>query len=252
MNEQTATLGDNLAPDDDFDDLRQRVEDLTATANRWLTERPEITDEEMAGKASDFMEQVNKSLRKVEAERKEKKQPHIDAGKAVDGRYNPLKAPLQKIKDLLEPRIRAWLKAKEERIAEEKRQAEEEALKAMQEAEDAKKAAEAAEGDVIGNAVAAEEAEAKADEALKEVSRVAQPARAKGDYGQRATGLRTVYRARVTDALAVLTHCYRRGNVADVDAIVELAERLASAHMRATKGTAEIPGAEPVTERKAV
>lgn len=248
MDTQTPTAGDNLPPAEDFDDLKQRSEDLAATANRWLTERGDITDEDMAGACSDFIEQVNGALKKIEAERKTVKQPHLDKAKAVDARYNPLKAPLEAVKKLLEPRLRAWLQKKEAARQAELRRQQEEAAAAERAAQEAQRKAELSakhgKGDVVGNAVAAEEAAKKAGEAQRQAKATAQDrARTKGDFGKRATALRVTHKAEVADPIKVLTWFYGHGTGEENRAIFELAERLASARMRATKGAAEIPGA---------
>lgn len=260
MNEQTTEApvgpGDNRPPVDDFEDLRQRVEDLALTANRWLSERKEITDEDMAGKLADYKEQVSSCMKNVEAERKAKKQPHIDAGKAVDLRYNPLKTPLQKILDLIEPLQRGWLRKVREAQEAEARRQREEAEKAEREAQEAAARAaqveEKGEGAIVHATVAAEEAAARADQAHAAAAKAeaARP-RAKGDYGKRAVGLHVTHTAVVTDPLAVLRFFWGTGDPAKRHEIQTLAEKMANAAMRATKGKAEIPGAEHQEVEKA-
>ena len=127
----------NLAPASqavDFAALERRVTALVETADRWATERPVLLDAEMAGRCSDYIDQVNGELKVVEMERRIQKRPLEDAAKAVDLRFRPLAALLEKIKAMLGPRQTAWLQAEQQRLAAERQAAEQQARQAAQEA----------------------------------------------------------------------------------------------------------------------
>lgn len=255
MNDAAATIGHNRPPEkipfdetpeglaylmtqegQDWRARKMRVDELAEVGNRWVKERPEITDADMAGKLEGFLEQARKELKAVDDDRRKYKKPHEDAAKLVDARFNPLATVLDTIAKLLKPRRAAWLLKEEKRLAEELRAAEEAAIKAMQEEEAARQAALSGEGDVIANTIAAEEARQKADEAL--AATVAAPTRAKvkSDYGTRAASLPARWVARVTDVDAAFAH-YKSN-----PAVMETLTRLASADARS--GARQIPGCQ--------
>jgi hypothetical protein len=255
MNDAAATIGHNRPPETiPFDETPEglaylmtqegqdwrarkiRVDELAAIGNRWVKERPEITDADMAGKLEGFLEQARKEFNAVDADRKKYKKPHDDAAKLVDSRFNPLATVLDTIAKLLKPRRAAWLLKEEKRLADERRAAEEAAIKAMLEEEAARQAALSGEGDVIANTIAADEARRKADEAL--AATVAAPTRAtvKSDYGARAASLPARWVARVTDLDKAFAH-YRAN-----PKVLEVLTLLASAEARG--GSRAIPGCE--------
>jgi len=234
--------GDNLPPA--FEVLDDRAKALVAAANRWLTERKEITDEDTAGKCSDFIEQVNGHAKATETQRKTEKEPHVAAGKAVDAAYKPILERLAMIKAKLQPLLTAFLQAKARRQDEERRRLEAEAEAKRLEAERLAQEAEAGEGDVIGTAVAAEQAQAEAAEIAKAAEQAAGPARTKGDYGTRATGLRTRRWAVIADLDKALAYYRDRPDIADT------VLKLANADIRG--GRKAIPGIRIHSEQKAV
>lgn len=206
----TPGLGHNNPPSEfqaAFDTVKGRVEKIAEVGNRWLTERPEITDADMAGKCTDFIAQVNAALKDVEAARRAEKKPHEDAAKAVDARFRPLGDLLGKIKEMLQPRLTAWLRKEQDRIAAEKAEAERKAREAQQEAErkarEAEEAAQKPGADALGAAIAAEEAKKRAAEEAKSAATPIR-AQAKGDYGTRAASLRTYYSAQIVDVMKAL------------------------------------------------
>lgn len=190
-----------------FETVKARIGKIAEVGNKWVTERPEITDAEMAGKCTDFMAQVNAALKDAEAARRAEKKPHEDAAKAVDVKFRALGATLEKIKELLQPRLTTWLRKEQDRIAAERRQAEDAARKAREEAEAAQRLAEDAAkkpgADVIGAAVAAEDAKKRAEEAAK-LGATPMRAQAKGDFSSRAASLRTYHSAKIVDVMKAL------------------------------------------------
>lgn len=226
--ETTAGIGHNLPP---FETIKQRTDALIDTANRWITERGEIADEDMAGKANDFLTQLRAEFKAADKERKAEKQPHLDAGKAVDAKYKPVTERLEKAANAIKKMLTPWLQKKQREEEEAQRSAQEEA-RAKAEAE-AKRAEELAkEGNAIDAEIAAEEAE----QAVKAADKIAEaPVRAgvKGELGRTAS-LRTTYYGEIADFDKCLDHY--KGHVA----IRETLEKLVNADIRA--GTHTIPG----------
>ena len=225
----------NLAPASqavDFAALERRVTALVETADRWATERPVLLDAEMAGRCSDYIDQVNGELKVVEMERRIQKRPLEDAAKAVDLRFRPLAALLEKIKAMLGPRQTAWLQAEQQRLAAERQAAEQQARQAAQEA--ARLASEAEAAGTITAAVQADQAAAQAQEAAKAAAAIPERAAAKGDYGLKAKALRTTWHARIVDA-NVVPRVYWYDPV-----VIEALGRVLNAAVRA--GERAIPG----------
>ena len=247
IDNEPAGVGDNIPPepiDEEFDALQTRTDDLVVAANAWLNDVPAILNDEQAGRCSDFTTQITKHTAAVEKERKEKKDPHKLAGEAVDKRFNPLKQQMKIVKDLLRPIMTAWLQKKEDERQERERAAEAEAERLRKEAEDAVKKAEEAKGDVVGNTVAAEQAQGRAEEAQTQAKTVARSTVAiKSDYAEKRRGLRTTKRAEIRDFDRALRH-YR-----DHPEVAALIVKLASADARA--GKKRIPGCKVIEERKA-
>lgn len=232
---------------DEYQIISDRVASLAAAANTWLNKVKEIDSEDLAGRASDFSDQINEALKQIEKKRKAEKQPYIDAGKAVDEKYTGLKNILETAKNLLRPKLTAYLMRKEQERREATRRAEEEALRKLQEEEEARRLAEADTGDVVGNTIRAEQAAKEAEAAIKEAERTAKArVGVKGDYGTRSRGLRTVWKARITDHDKAFEH-FR-----DHPKVRELIEQLAAAAARSPEGRAKpIPGVEFVEEQVA-
>lgn len=152
-----------------------------------------------------------------EEKRKAEKQPHMDAAKAVDDRFNPILAKIKDAGDKLKRAITAWLLKEEER-------AKAEALAKLRAEEEARKAAAAAN------------LPPPAPEPTPEI------ARPKAGTMGRATALRTFKSAVITDYAKALAHF---AESAEVKALIQtLADRAARADLA-------VPGCEIKTERKA-
>ncbi|NFV80048.1 hypothetical protein [Magnetospirillum aberrantis] len=243
MTDTPPPRGHNLPPEE------ARVNDLVAVANRWIKERSVLADQETADKCSAFLDQINLALKALEKQRKDEKQPHLDAAKAVDAKFKPLTDLLEKAKTLVKPLLTAWLQKLDREREAAARAAREEvarlAAEAARAAEEAQKAA-----DVIGATVEAEAAARAAEEAQKAAQRAEKaPTNLQSSMGARTKSLRTVWRARVTNHAAALWHFHKHPDV------IATIERLASAEARAeaahNKGISTIPGVEFYPERTA-
>lgn len=175
--------------------LVQRRDELIAAAGRV----PEaIETEEVAGRAGDFIKQLTAAHKATEAARVAAKEPHLEAGRVVDGFFKQLTDPLTQAKKAIEARLGSFLKKK----ADEERRKREEAAKLERDraqreweaAEQARKAAEAlkqadlkpAAAQIVENHIdAATEHEQRAVELQREAqtAKVADLSRVRGDYG---------------------------------------------------------------------
>lgn len=239
----TAEIGHNNPPAEDIRTPEQRrVDDLMDAANAWLKSVPEITDEETATACDDFLKQVKDEADALEKTRKAFNKPLEDQVKANNDAYRPLTALLEKAKSLLTPLKTKWLKREQDRIAAERKKAEEEALRKLQEAEDAKRSAASS----VQDAVRADEAQKAADTAMAAVE-AANKAKAtvKGNYATRSSGLRTYWSANITDyTKAAIHYC-------DNPKMVALIQQLADADARDQKDALKVPGIEPKSEERA-
>lgn len=235
---QVASIGDNSAVA--FQELTGNVDAMIGAADQWLAQTA-IEDDEAAGKASDFITQLRAHYKTVDGERVTEKAPFDAGAKEVQARYKPLLDRLQKAGEMVKRKLTPYLEEKERRQAEEKRQAEAEALRKMQEAEEAAKAA--AEQNTVDSALAAEEAEKAEKEAIATANRAARATpKVSGSVG-RTTALRTVTTGRIVDQDAV--YAYYRANAK----LIETLQAVVNADIRG--GCREIPGVEIVTEKKA-
>lgn len=233
----TAEIGHNSRTPE-----QMRVDDLMAAANTWLDTVKEITDEETAKACDDFLKQVKDEADALEKARKALNKPLEDQVKANNDAYRPLSAMLEKAKALLTPLKTKWLKREQDRIAAEKKAKEDEALKALQAAEDAKRAATTS----IQAAVQADEAQKAADAAMAAVEAANKAkAQVKGNYATRSSGLRTYWSATITDyTKAAIHYC-------DTPKMVALIQQLADADAREFKEALKVPGVEPKSEERA-
>lgn len=189
-------LGGNNPPEQTPID---RANDLVGTANKWIAERPEITDDDMAGKAQGFIEQLRASQTATDAARAAEKKPHMDAAKAVDDRYRDPLAKLDLALRAMRTKLTAWLQEKQRKADELKRQQEAEARRLREEAEAAARAAAEKTAPVEAQLEAQRKIE-QAAAAEKLAAKAPEVARVRGDFSTRATGLRTYWHARLADA----------------------------------------------------
>lgn len=230
-------LGHNRA--DDVDAYKEMLARFKADADSVT----EIT-EDNAQFVRDHVGYGGKLSKEIDATRDDKKRPHLEAGRQIDGAYKPLIEECDKIIKGLKQKLAAFLDARERearRIADEKaralRAAEEAAAKAAEEPEEEDPFL-AATAPVIDVKAAHVEAKIAEGQALA-ASRVSSAA-----GGFAATSLKTKRSAKVTDWSALAAHYLNRGEVRAV------LEQLANADIRHSKGAEiSIPGVEIVSER---
>jgi hypothetical protein len=249
----TARIGDNSG--DPFAlnraDIEQRIGAFMAGADVW-SERDTL-DDDLAARANDFITGARRLWKEADDARKAEKQPHLDAGRAVDESWAPLLARVEKIVALVKPKVEAFLRAKQEA----QRKAEEEARRRQREAEAAARAA-AADAAAAQSASARIEAEERAEAAQREAEIAeaqaranAGPARAESATGlANRRGLKTERKAEIVSLAQALAH-YR--NHPEIEALIL---KLANADLRhapsvrGKKQIPNIPGIKWVEEQK--
>lgn len=224
--DEAPPIGDNSAGALDLT-TAEKIEHLADHATKWLARTP-IAGKLTADQAAEMRLRLNALVKEGDAERTAEKEPHRKAAEAVDAKWRgPLDAGCAAA-DALRRAVSAWMAAEEA-----KRRAEAEAARNA--------AAEAA-------AKLQAEAAAKGAPAPVELP-LAPPPPPKvqaGGYSGRKTGLRSVWRAEITDYRKALDHYAEHPDIAAV------LRKLADAAARAGKATTSVPGIKAIEERVAV
>jgi hypothetical protein len=223
--------------DDDFlpprdhnrppDPLFIRTDELIANCNRWLKERPVITDDEQGGAAEDFMGQLRRLRDALEEQRDAERKPHDDAIAEIRTRYRtPLELigiALTKMSGLLGP----FLTAKQDRL-------DREAERRQREADEAEKAAEraldkAARSGTVEDELALQRAAETAEDLRRAAAKGPVRARVKGDYSAKAASLVTYWTCEITDEQKAVEHFKDREEVHEAVrvAITKIGNKLA-------------------------
>lgn len=234
-----SNIGHNNPPSP-FDELEQEAGDLYGECGNWL-DGSKIEDDEQAGAVADLINLIRDVSKRFEENRKSEKQPHIDAGKAVDAKHKKAVKPLDTALDMLKKALTDWQVKKDAEIkaaqeaarkdAEEKQRLAQEAMQSRQTLDDAEDAERLVKE--------AKEAEIAFKVANKKTSN------AKGSVG-RATSLRTTYEAKVTDYREAARWLWARNS----QQFNDLIDKLAQQHVRS--GEREIPGVEVIESKTVV
>lgn len=196
-----------------------------------------IEDQAAADKAGTWARRIGDIGSKAEKSRVAEKEPHLEAGRAVDAKWKPVvegsKALAAKLKAHITPFLQAQKRAEEERA----RKAAEEARKKREEAD---AAARAAKTDDEAEAARVADLHRQAAEA----DRAATMKNASAGRTGAKVALRTETHIIVTDFAAAAAHYV----AARPQELVELIGRLAS---RDVKAGVEIPGTERQTVERA-
>lgn len=225
-----AKIGDNSGAASPATIMADRIADVNQQIADWLKEiGGKITTDEQADRAANFAALLGELEKEAEALHKVEKAPWLEGGRTVDAAWKPLieKAAASKgrvKRDYVTPylvekqrRIDAEAKAERERIAAERAKAEQEA--------------------------AAAGVEPKPVEELPPP----EPERVKaGTRGGRATALRTVKVAEITDLAALASYLAGMGN--PPPDFVEVCKKLAEKMMKAG---VTVPGAKLNDEQRA-
>lgn len=247
----TATqIGHNNPPPTPFEEVEKRINDLYDEAVQWL-DGEKVTTQEMADGINHLISEISKAAKDAETLRKEEVKPFDDGKAEVQARYNPLIGSTKTVKgkailatETAKEALTPWLVFLDaEKRAEEQRKREE-ADRAREAAEAAFKASPAddlaARAEAERLAADFKKAEAIANRAAKDT------ATSKGGTG-RATGLRTTYRAEITNHTEFARYLWTHRRAEMDEFLAGEAKRLVDQnHDR------EIPGVIIHTERKAV
>lgn len=202
MSAAAATIGHNSPPSpieelraqlaEDTAKLIARKDELLASAGR----APEIIlDDETAGKVGDLIKLIMAAQKAAETARTSAKEPHLEAGRAVDGFYkSALLDPLDRAKRIVQGRLSSFLEAK---ALAARRAAEAEAKRQREESERLAAEAAARADDIKMDQAVVAETRAIEAEALAE-AKPAELSQTRGDYGS-VSGLRTTWEYEVTD-----------------------------------------------------
>ena len=230
-----------------FDLIADHLADLITEARNFADGEP-VENQGQADAVSALIESLRTAAKDADAERVRENKPHDDAKAAVQARYNVWIAPstnkvpgkVFKAIDALKACLQPYLAKLDAEKREAERIAREAADKAAKDAADAMRAAAA------NDLQAREQAEALivAAEVMRGVAKAAAGDKAHATGGSRAMGLRSVWKATVTDAQAAAAFYWRT----NPDAFAGLLQKLADDDVRSGKRSG-IPGVEIVEER---
>jgi hypothetical protein len=233
-----APIGHN-APPEPFDAFKLHIDDLYSEAANFLDGQP-IANQAQADTVNVLLNRLRKAEKDGDEARRAEKKPHDDAGAAVQAKWTPLlgraKLAVQTCKQALAPFLEAQEAAKQRAVE-----------AAQQEARDKAEAARkaiAAPDDLTGQAEhrALQEAAALAGKAATRAEK--QKVQVKG--GERATSLRTSYRAELTDPKAFGRWLWEHRNADYLEWLTGWAQS------ESRNGPRGIPGIIVHPERKAV
>lgn len=237
-------IGGNNPPP--FEAISLHVSDLMTEARAWC-DGSAIENEAQAAAVAKMIDDFRLAYKAADEARKEEAKPFDDGKAAVQEKYGALiadtksqKGQIVRALEALKATLTPWLQKLER-----ERQA---AAKAAQEEADrkAREAAEALRATSMADLEGREAAEAMvsaADDAAKDAKRIDQAkSHAKGEG--RAIGLRTTYRAVMTDRKAALMHYLTNRP----DDIVATLQRLADIDVR--EGKRAVPGFDVIAEQR--
>lgn len=232
----------NMSP---FELMAEHINDLYAEAAQWLDGEP-VTTQQQADALNTLENRIREAAKDCEAMRKEEVKPLDEAKAEIQGRYNPLigetktvtgktVAAINAVKAALRPYLLELDRQQKEaaRIAREEAEAKQAAAMEAMRARDAANLEQAAEAEKLVQEAKQAEADAKRAENAK--------AHAKGDG--RASGLRSVWRAAMTDEKAAAAWMWTEHRAELMAFIQEYADKATRA------GKRSIPGFEIIEER---
>jgi hypothetical protein len=184
------TIGDNSGDVDEATTLKDQIEAALAGMKAY----EKITDDKTAEKALSLRNRLNELSRDADKIRTREKEPHLEAGKAVDAKWQPLVKKAKAGADQVRDAMSAWETVKLQRRREEERKA----LEAQRAAEEAARAAEPTSGEPQGETTVLEAPKV-------DVQPDAAPSTIRGSYGKAASVSAKTVVKEVTDwsALAV-------------------------------------------------
>lgn len=244
-------IGHNQGPElTPFEAIKVKIEDLYDEAKSWLDGDP-VTSQPQADALNLLITMTRDAEKEADELRKAEAKPHDDAKAEIQARFNVLIGNTKSVKgktvlaiEAAKAALTPWL----EKLDAEKREAE---RKAREEADAAREAAEAAFRKSEATDLAARENAERLAAAAKAAERAATAATndkagAKGGAG-RATGLRTFYRAEVSDPVEFARHVWKARRPEMNEFLDTIAKRLVSLNHNQP-----IPGVTIHEEKRAV
>ena len=202
---QTPQIGHNNPPKQTpFEAFESHINDLYDEAKQWLDGEP-VTTQEQADALNTLEANVRQAAKDAEALRKEMVKPHDDAKAEIQAKFNPLIGNTKAVTGKTVKAIEAIKAALKPYLIELDRQQREAAKLAREEAErKEREAVEALRQSDVANLADRDRAEAllKDAKAAEQAAIKAENAKAHAKGEGRATGLRTVYVATMTDEKA--------------------------------------------------
>lgn len=215
------------------DIIAEAANDLYGEAELWL-DGSDIETEAQAEGVSKLLDMARAAINDADREKGIEKRPHLDANKAIEDRYRPITAKLDRIVVGCKLTLTKWRNKLE---AERRRQAEE----AQRAAEEAQRKADAASVAAQGDIGAMEIAEGAQEEAAR-LERSAY--RQERDAGK-GLRMRTRWSVELTDRKAALKHYLQERP----DDFVALLQKLAEEDVRG--GARAIPGCTIIAHKEA-
>ena len=241
MSDAPAPIGHNQLPEPTpYEAIKVHADDLLLEARNWA-DGSRIENQQQADALSALIDQLRKGAQAVDNVRKAEKQPHMDAAKAVDALFNPIKDKLDLAVTATKKTLAAWLLELERRQREAAEQAAREAEAARRQAALARALID--ESDLEGLEAAAEATD-NAAQLAKDAKR-AENAKAHATGGARAIGLRSYFTPRRVSSKDAMTH-YWATRREEVEAFLDQIARSDVA-----RGVRSIPGYEILEERRA-
>jgi hypothetical protein len=215
-----------------------RSDQLTATVNRWLAERPQIADSEQAAAAQLLIDQLRVTALDLDTTAKADRKPYEAAIFLIRARFTPhvervdigLRAMLSKMSD--------WLQRERHRLADERAAKAKAAADAIAHAERLRREADQT-GATVEQQQQADQAMRSANASVKQANAVPDRPQVKGDYAKRAMSLRSNWKARVTDPQLALKHYAKHPAIRE--AALKAIAKVASDHAKSVKGTGTPP-----------
>lgn len=241
-------IGDNHPPapiappaPDPFETVRVHLDDLVMEARNWA-DGTAIKTPAQADEISFLIDQLRKGAKMADDLRKKTKQPHLDAGKAVDDLFKPILTATDRAIDATKRTLAIWLTEKEREKAEATAAAAAAALAASRQAAMARALADDTD---LESQEAADAATQDAEELAKGAKKIAAaPVAATG--GARAMTLRSYFTARIVDRRETLKH-YAATQPEKLEAFL-----LTLAQADVNRGVRTLPGVEVDEDRRPV
>lgn len=233
-----AVIGGNNPPMTAYDAVKANIDDLYDEAKQWLDGTP-IETQEQADAVNTLKASIKDAIKAAEAARVKEIEPHKAKVDEIQGRYNELIGSNKsvtgiaiKAEQACNDALRPYLVALQKKQEEEARAAREEAARKQAEAMEAMRQRDAA------NLAQREEAErlVKEAKAAEDAARKAENVKAHAKGDGRATGLRTVYRAVITDNKEAAAWVWVERNAELMAFVQEQADKAVRSGARSIRG----------------